>query len=126
MAWQDPSEASAYSTGFGALPPPPSVGGSSTVNAWVGVRTSTSVTPVSVPWVLNSAWPAAGSSITALRVSAMTVLSVTVPPRYVRRTTLYNLDLNCQEILWPEALAQSDEPARRRRAGSRPSRYIRS
>jgi len=38
--WQDPSEASAYSTGFGALPPRPSAGGSSTVNAWVAVRTA--------------------------------------------------------------------------------------
>src|SRR5262252_6354000 len=111
MAWQDPSEASAYSTGFGALPSPPSAGGSSTVNAWVGVRTSTSVTPVSVPCALNSAWPAAGSSVTALRVSAMTVLSVTVPPRYVRRTTLYNFDLDCQEILCGRSSLRGDSRA---------------
>ena len=77
MAWQDPSEASAYSTGFGAVPPPPSAGGSSTVNAWVPVRISTLVTPVSVPCALNSAWAAVGSSVTAWRVPAMTVLSVT-------------------------------------------------
>ena len=77
MAWQDPSEASAYSTGFGAPPTPPSAGGSSTVNTWVAVRTATSVTPVSVLCALNSAWAAGGLSVTALRVSAMTVVSVT-------------------------------------------------
>ena len=77
MAWQDPSEASAYSTGFGALPPPPSAGGSSTVNACLAVRTATSVTPVRVPYVLSSARATAGLSVTALRVSTMTVVSVT-------------------------------------------------
>src|SRR5215469_14191879 len=76
MAWQDPSEASAYWTGFGAVPPPPSARGSSAVKVWVPVCISTSVTPVSVPLALNRTWAAAGSLATAVRVASMTVLSV--------------------------------------------------
>src|ERR1700722_16814709 len=77
MAWHDPSEASAYCTGFAATSAPPSAGGSSTLKECAPVRISTSVTPTSVPWAVNRACAFAGSSATALRVSAMSVLSDT-------------------------------------------------
>src|ERR1035438_6404012 len=75
MAWHDPSEASAYCTGFAATSAPPSAGGSSTLKECAPVRMSTSVTPTSVPWAVNRACAFAGSSATALRVSAMSELS---------------------------------------------------
>src|ERR1700722_15201799 len=77
MAWHDPSEASAYCTGFPATSAPPSAGGSSTLKECSPVRISTSVTPTSVPWAVNRACAFAGSSATALRVSAMSELSDT-------------------------------------------------
>ncbi len=61
------------------------------------VRTSTSVTPVSVPCAVNSARAAAGSPVTALRVSSMTVLSVTVASSTSPWAIFYNSGLNCQE-----------------------------
>src|ERR1039458_240035 len=75
MAWHDPSEASANCTGFAATSAPPSAGGSSTLKECAPVRISTSVTPTSVPWAANRACAVAGSSATALCVSAMSELS---------------------------------------------------
>src|SRR5580704_15374744 len=77
MAWHDPSEASAYCTGFAATSVPPSAGGSSTLKECAPVRMSTSVTPTSVPSAVNRACAFAESSATALRVSAMSELSDT-------------------------------------------------
>jgi hypothetical protein len=65
MAWRDPSDASAYCTGFAATSAPPSAGGWSTLKVCAPVRMSTSVTPTSVPCALKSAWALARSSATA-------------------------------------------------------------
>src|SRR6266567_6656840 len=99
MAWHDPSEANAYCTGFAAASAPPSAGGSSTLNVCAPVRTSTSVTPTSVPCAAKTACAFAASSATALRVSAMSVLSDT--PDLLGRVQVTSivdkLDLYCQD-----------------------------
>ena len=80
MAWQDPSDASAYCTGFAAASAPPSAGGSSTLKVCEPVLMSTSVTPTSVPCAVNTACAFAASPTMALRVSAMSVSSDIGPP----------------------------------------------
>src|ERR1700689_1794715 len=99
MAWQEPSDASAYCTGFAATSAPPSAGGSSTLKVWVPVRTSTSVMPTSVPWALKTACAFAASSATALRVSAMSMLSVTSTSgrESLNEPIVYKNGLFCQE-----------------------------
>src|SRR5271156_1252985 len=101
MAWQDPSDASAYCTGFAATSAPPRAGGSSTLKVCAPVLTSTSVTPTSVPCAVNAAWALAGSSVIALRVSAMSASNdiVGLPVRRSYRSLIvYQIDLDSQEL----------------------------
>src|ERR1700761_1906981 len=75
MAWQEPSEARAYCTGFAAASAPPRAGGSSTLNVCAPVLMSPSVTPASVPSAVNSTCPLAGSLAMALLVSSISETS---------------------------------------------------
>ena len=85
IAWQAPSDASAYCTGFAAALAPPTEAGSSTLKLCAPVLISTSVTPTSVPCAANTTCPFAASLARTSRVLAMSVASDMGPPG-VRRS----------------------------------------